>query len=86
VPFPLVAGQSHDGFFAYARAGRVQHILGAAVALNERGVHLSDGGVLPADMVVFAGGCEYQGSPPFLAELDLGAGSSSCLFCLPCMT
>ena len=71
------AGQSHDGFFEFARDGRVQHILGAAIAVDERGVRLKDGSVLPADMVIYAGGCEYQGSPPFLAELDLGEGTQA---------
>ena len=66
------AGQSHDGFFEFAREGRVKHVLGAAKLVDAGGVHLKDGTLLLADMVVYAGGCEFQGSPPFLAELGLG--------------
>ena len=50
----------------------MKHILGTATAVDERGVVLKDGTVLPADMVIYNGGCEYQGSPPFLKELGLG--------------
>lgn len=66
------AGQSHDGFFEFARDGRVKHILGTATLIDERGVTLKDGTVLPAHMVTYCGGCEYQGSPPFLKDLNLG--------------
>ena len=50
----------------------MKHVLGTAKAVDAAGVHLKGGAVLLADMVIYAGGCEYQGSPPFLAELDLG--------------
>jgi hypothetical protein len=66
------AGQSHDGFFEFARDGRVKHVLGKAVIVNEKGVSLKDGTLLPAHMVIYCGGCEYQGSPPFLKGLNLG--------------
>ena len=50
----------------------MQHILGTAEVLDDRGVCLKGGTVLPADLIIYCGGCEYQGSPPFLAELHLG--------------
>ena len=68
----LRAGQSHDGYFEFSRHGQVKHALGNAKLVSEKGVTTKDGTVYPADMVVFCGGCEYQGSPPFLAELKLG--------------
>ena len=68
----VLAGQSHDGYFEFSRHGQVKHVLGSAKLLSEKGVTTKDGRVYPADMVVFCGGCEYQGSPPFLAELNLG--------------
>ena len=66
------AGQSHDGYFEFSRSGQVKHVLGTAKLVSEKGVTIKDGTVIPADMVVFCGGCEYQGSPPFLADLKLG--------------
>ena len=66
------AGQSHNEYFQYARTGQVRHAVGPATAVDEAGVRLADGSVLPADMVVYCGGFEFQGSPPFLAELGLG--------------
>jgi hypothetical protein len=66
------AGQSHDGYFEFSRSGQVKHVLGTAKLVSEKGVTTKDGTVIPADMVVFCGGCEYQGSPPFLADLKLG--------------
>lgn len=66
------AGQSHDGFFEFARDSRVKHVLGTAVFVNEQGVQLKDGTLLPAHMVIYCGGCEYQGSPSFLKGLNLG--------------
>ena len=68
----VLAGQSHDGYFEFSRHGQVKHVLGSAKLLSEKGVTTKDGRVYPADMVVFCGGCEYQGSPSFLAELKLG--------------
>ena len=68
----MIAGQSHDGYFEFSRNGQVKHVLGSAKVLSEKGVVTKDGTVYPADMVVFCGGCEYQGSPPFLANLKLG--------------
>ena len=68
----VFAGQSHDGYFEFSRHGQVKHVLGSAKLLSEKGVTTKDGRVYPADMVVFCGGCEYQGSPSFLAELKLG--------------
>lgn len=65
-------GQAHDEYFDFARNKDVKHVVGRAKAVEERGVVLEDGSVLPADVVVFCGGCEYQASPPFLAELGLG--------------
>ncbi len=50
----------------------MKHVLGSAKLVSELGVTTKDGTVYPADMVVFCGGCEYQGSPPFLANLKLG--------------
>lgn len=70
------AGQSHDGFFEFARQGRVKHVLGSAKLVSGSGVTTKDGTVYPADMIVFCGGCEYQGSPPFLADLKLGKPSA----------
>ena len=61
----------------------MQHVLGTAEVVDGRGVCLKDGTVLPADLVVYCGGCEYQGSPPFLAELHLGARAPATL-CLSC--
>ena len=66
------AGQSHDGYFEFSRQSRVRHVLGSAKLVSEAGVSTKDQAVYPADMVVFCGGCEYQGSPPFLADLKLG--------------
>lgn len=66
------AGQSHDGFFEFARDGRVKHVLGTATTVDSCGVTLKDGTQLPAHMVIYCGGCEYQGSPPFLKDLKLG--------------
>ena len=68
-----MAGQAHDGFFSSARSGRARHLLGTAAEIDESGVRLEDGRHLPADMVVFCGGCEWQGSPRFLQGLGLGA-------------
>ncbi|BDA43875.1 probable tRNA-specific 2-thiouridylase MnmA at C-terminar half [Coccomyxa sp. Obi] len=65
-------GQSHDGFFEFARDGRVKHVLGTATTVDGCGVTLKDGTQLPAHMVIYCGGCEYQGSPPFLKDLKLG--------------
>ena len=79
----VLAGQSHDGYFEFSYHGQVKHVLGSAKLLSEKGVTTKDGRVYPADMVVFCGGCEYQGSPPFLADLKLGkeqADSRSCSF------
>ena len=53
----------------------MKHVLGTAKLVSEKGVTTKDGTVIPADMVVFCGGCEYQGSPPFLADLKLGKHS-----------
>ena len=53
----------------------MKHVLGTAKLVSEKGVTTKDGTVYPADMVVFCGGCEYQGSPPFLADLKLGENS-----------
>ena len=50
----------------------MKHVLGSAKLVSEAGVTTKEGTVYPADMVVFCGGCEYQGSPPFLANLKLG--------------
>ena len=68
-----MAGQAHDGFFSSARRGQARHLLGTAAEIDESGVRLEDGRHLPADMVVFCGGCEYQGEPRFLQGLGLGA-------------
>ena len=68
----MLAGQSHDGYFEFSRSGQVKHVLGSAKLLSGRGVTTKEGTVYPADMVVFCGGCEYQGSPSFLADLELG--------------
>jgi hypothetical protein len=45
------------------------------MAVDGRGVVLKDGTLLQADLVIYNGGCEYQGSPPFLKELGLGESS-----------
>ena len=70
------AGQSHNGYFEFSRTGQVKHVLGSAKLVSEAGLTTKDGTVYPADMVVFCGGCEYQGSPPFLANLKLGTASA----------
>ncbi len=67
------AGQAHDSYFSCARDGTVQHLLGAAAEVDDTGVRLADGRCLPADVVVFCGGCAWQGEPAFLAGLGLGA-------------
>ena len=66
------AGQAHDGFFSAARSGQVRHLLGAAAEIDDAGVRLKDGRHLPAGLVVFCGGCEWQGTPRFLRGLGLG--------------
>ena len=54
----------------------MKHMLGTATTVNSCGVTLKDGTQLPAHMVIYCGGCEYQGSPPFLRDLKLGGCST----------
>lgn len=68
----LPAGQASDEYFEHARSGRLKVVVGPAKLIDGAGVHLKDGRVLPADMVCYCGGFEFQSSPPFLAELGLG--------------
>jgi len=70
------AGQAHDSYFSCARDGAVRHLLGAAAEVDEAGVRLADGRHLPADIVVFCGGCAWQGEPAFLASMGLGAAQA----------
>jgi hypothetical protein len=76
------AGQSHNEYFQFARTGRATYIVGTATAIDEAGVRLADGTLLPADMVVYCGGFDFQQSPAFLAELGLGECSPCQHMCL----
>ena len=74
------AGQSNDGIFKFARAGRVTCKVDRIKEVRERSLVLFTGEEVPADLIVFAYGLKYQAEPECLKEL--GIGECSLLFAL----
>ena len=66
------AGQSNDGIFKYARAGKVTCKVDKIQEVLERSIVLSSGQEVPADVIVFAYGLKYQAEPECLRELGIG--------------
>jgi hypothetical protein len=81
------AGQSNDGIFKFAKAGRITCKVDKVKEVREHSLVLSSGEEVPADFVVFAYGLKYQAEPECLKELGIGASafkpSPSC-HSLPC--
>ena len=68
------AGQSNDGIFKFARAGRVTCKVDRIKEVRERSLVLTTGEEVPADLIVFAYGLKYQAEPECLKELGIGGG------------
>ena len=66
------AGQSNDGIFKFARAGRVTCKVDRIKEVRERSLVLTTGEEVPADLIVFAYGLKYQAEPECLKELGIG--------------
>ena len=66
------AGQSNDGIFKYARAGRVTCKVDSIKEVRERSLVLTTGEEVAADLIVFAYGLKYQAEPECLKELGIG--------------
>ena len=73
------AGQSNDGIFKFARAGRVTCKVDTIKEVAEHSLVLTTGEEVPADLIVFAYGLKYQAEPECLKEL--GIGGSPLLLC-----
>jgi len=67
------AGQSNDGIFKQAAAGRVTCKVDAIKEVQEDALVLATGERVPADVLVCAFGLKYQAEPVFLKELGIGA-------------
>ena len=65
-------GQSNDGIFKYARAGKVTCKVDKIQEVLEHSIVLSSGQEVPADVIVFAYGLKYQAEPKCLRELGIG--------------
>ena len=66
------AGQSNDGIFKFAKAGKVTCKLDKVKEVLERSIVLCSGEEVPADLIVFAYGLKYQAEPECLKELGIG--------------
>ena len=66
------AGQSNDGIFKYARAGRATCKVDRITEVRERSLVLATGEEVAADLIVFAYGLKYQAEPECLKELGIG--------------
>ncbi len=67
-----VAGQSNDGIFKYARAGKVTCKVDKIKEVLEHSIVLTSEEEVPADLIVFAYGLKYQAEPECLKELGIG--------------
>ena len=66
------AGQSNDGIFNFARAGRITCKVDKIKEVREDSLVLTTGEEVPADLIVFAYGLKYQAEPECLKELGIG--------------
>ena len=66
------AGQSNDGIFKWAKAGRVTCKVDSVAALEEGCLLLGSGERVACDVLVVAYGLKYQAEPAFLKELGIG--------------
>jgi hypothetical protein len=66
------AGQSNDGIFKLARAGKVTCKVDSVAAADGLDLVLRSGERMRADVVVAAFGMKYQAEPACLMELGIG--------------